>query len=52
MSLTIIVPSRNPETYFVGQINRLLDSGRDWKVIIIDDGSEIPIQDFLPNTAT
>jgi len=47
MSLTIIVPSRNPETYFIGQINRLLDSGRDWRVIIIDDGSEIPIQDFF-----
>ncbi|WP_421565198.1 glycosyltransferase [Ochrobactrum sp. EDr1-4] len=47
MSLTIIVPSRNPETYFIGQINRLLVSGRDWKVIIIDDGSKTPIQDFF-----
>lgn len=51
MSLSIVIPSYNPETLFFSAIRELLESHPDWQVIIVDDASDRDLREFLPATA-
>ena len=50
MSLSIVIPSYNPETLFFSKIRELLENHPDWQVIIVDDASDLDLREFLPAT--
>lgn len=50
MLLSIVIPSRNPESGFFGRIRNLLSRFPEWEIIIVDDGSEQEIQSFFKPT--
>lgn len=47
MSLSIVIPSKNPESGFFGRVRNLSLAKKDWEIIIIDDASEVEIASFL-----
>lgn len=51
MSLSIVIPSYNPETLFFSKIGELLESRPDWQVIIVDDASDQDLRGFLSEAA-
>lgn len=51
VALSVVIPSHNPEALFFIQIAKLLAAHPDWQVVVIDDGSDRSLQEFLPQTA-
>lgn len=51
MSLSIVVPSRNPETLFFREMGEILENRPDWQVVIVDDASDENLRDFLPTAS-
>ena len=51
VALSVVIPSHNPEAFFFIQIGKLLAAHPDWQVVIIDDGSDRALQEFLPQAA-
>lgn len=51
MSLSIVIPSHNPETIFFIKISEVLKNQPDWQVIIVDDASDQDLRTFLPDAA-
>lgn len=51
VSLSVVIPSHNPEALFFIEIGKLLAEHPDWQVIVVDDGSDRALQEFLPQTA-
>ncbi len=51
VALSVVIPSQNPDALFFTEIGRLLAQQPDWQVIIVDDGSDRPLHDFLPKAA-
>lgn len=51
VALSVVIPSHNPEALFFIEIGKLLAEHSDWQVIVVDDGSDRALQEFLPQAA-
>ncbi|MFB9224816.1 glycosyltransferase family 2 protein [Paracoccus cavernae] len=47
-TLSVVIPSHNPEALFFIEIGKLLSDHPDWQVIVVDDGSDRELRGFLP----
>lgn len=51
MSLSIVIPSCNPEVLFLRRIADLCQRHPDWQVVVIDDASDTDLRDMLAPSA-
>ena len=50
MSISIVIPSHNPEALFLSEVKQLLQTHPEWQIIIVDDASDRPLIDFVPSS--
>ncbi|MDM7458239.1 MAG: glycosyltransferase family A protein [Paracoccus sp. (in: a-proteobacteria)] len=51
MILSVVIPSRNPETRFLDRMAALCTAHPDWQVIVVDDASDQQLVQLLPRAA-